>query len=142
MMVKYIMKSPSFAGNVVFGYQDEFCVFFHNESDMNAVQKQWIWDHFPRNLEALKGLVKVIKGTISLVPPNTEFDDFWDVYKKKVNRKRCEPLWEKLSESKKVEAIMAVAAYDGYLKRTGRAKLDPENYLRNESWENNWNALR
>ena len=68
------------------------------------------------------------------------FDMFWIAYNKKINRKRCEPIWNKLSKPKQVKAYYGVKSYDKYLKvESWRQKADPENYLRNEMWENEYN---
>jgi hypothetical protein len=64
---------------------------------------------------------------------------FWQRYDKKINRKRCEPLWEKLSKPKQVAAWAGIDAYNKFLQANSwRKKADPETYLRNEMWENEW----
>jgi hypothetical protein len=67
------------------------------------------------------------------------FEMFWNSYGKKINRKRCEPLFYKLSKEKQIKAVHGIHAYNKYLtKESWRTKLDPETYLRNESWESEW----
>ena len=66
------------------------------------------------------------------------FDMFWLKYNKKINKLRAVPLWNKLTKTKQVKAYTGIAAYDKFLRSTTRQKLDPENYLRNEAWENEW----
>jgi hypothetical protein len=67
------------------------------------------------------------------------FEMFWQRYDKKINRKRCEPLWEKLSKPKQVAAWAGIDAYNKFLQANSwRKKADPETYLRNEMWENEW----
>lgn len=66
------------------------------------------------------------------------FEMFWNAYRLKVNKKRCTPLWDKLSKPKQVAAFYGISRYDKFLHKTGRYKLDPENYLRNETWENEY----
>jgi hypothetical protein len=64
---------------------------------------------------------------------------FWQLYDKKINRKRCEPLWDKLSKNKQVAAWAGINAYNKFLQANSwRKKADPESYLKNEMWENEW----
>lgn len=68
------------------------------------------------------------------------FDMFWEAYDKKINRKRAEILWAKLAKPQKVKAFFGVSAYNKYLKAEGwRKKADPEKYLRDQYWENEYN---
>lgn len=68
------------------------------------------------------------------------FDMFWTAYDKKINKLRADNLWRKLSKADQVLAYTGIAAYDKFLKESnwGRAKADPETYLRNRMWENEW----
>jgi len=141
-MEKYVLTSASFKGNVVFGYSGGVLTFYHNESDMNEKQSEWLFLHFPFTLAALVKIKSIIKGKLEQIPPDISFDAFWTKYDKKVNRKRCEPLYAKLTEADKIMALMSILPYHNYLKRmNGRAKLDPENYLKREAFRNNWNQL-
>lgn len=142
-MNKYLLTSKAFVGSVVFGYRDGILTLFENDTEMTYEQIKWCAEHLPTHEEQLEELRRVIKGSIQEVPPATDFDTFWQTYGKKINKKRCEPLWKKLTEADRALAIMSVRAYDGYLKRSnGRAKMDPENYLRKESFRNEWNSLQ
>ena len=64
-----------------------------------------------------------------------EFDVFWDLYDKKVDRKKSEYKWLKLSESDMQKCIEAIPIY---IKSTLDKKFrkDPVTYLNNRSWEN------
>jgi len=80
-------------------------------------------------------------GSVTIVETSYEvtFEMFWNKYDYKVNKKRCEPLWSKLSKASQVEAYIGVDAYNKFLKGTGwRKKADPEKYLRDHYWENEW----
>jgi hypothetical protein len=67
------------------------------------------------------------------------FDEFWNRYSKKINRKRAEAEWSKLNIAERVAAYYGIEVYDEFLKRVKvRQKLDPENYLKQRSWENEW----
>ncbi|AEL23869.1 hypothetical protein [Cyclobacterium marinum] len=142
MVEKYVLTSSAFRGNVVFGFCDGFLVYFNNESEMNTLQTKWLLTNLPFTRENLEAIKPIIKGKIEVIPHDLSFASFWDAYNKKVNKKRCEPLWNKLSEADKITCLMSIKSYDGYLRRMGgRAKLDPENYLKRESYHNPWNQL-
>lgn len=138
MIKKYILTSPKFNGGVVFGYDANNClVFYHNECDSPAAIN-WLKDRLPGNDIALVELKKKIEGTIQVVPPDLSFDTFWEAYDKKINRKRCEPLWKKLNDADRMRAIMNIKPYDAYLQRTGIAKCMAENYLKKEYYTVDW----
>lgn len=141
-MKKYILTSQSFKGNIFFGYEEGFLVHYDNQSQMEPVQLRWLLTNFPLTFKNLEAIKPKIKGRIEEVPVDVSFDGFWEAYGKKLNRKRCEPLWRKLTESDQITCIKSIPAYNSYLKRmNGRAKLDPENYLRTEAFQNPWNSL-
>jgi hypothetical protein len=141
-MVKYMLTSKSFEGDVVFGFEGGFLVFFKNSAKMNELQIRWLFTNFPFTLESLEAISAKITGKLDLVPQDLGFDAFWEAYGKKINRKRCEPLWKKLSDAEKMTCLISIPAYNGYLKRVSyRPKMDPENYLRRESFQNPWNSL-
>src|SRR5262245_33600373 len=54
------------------------------------------------------------------------FDQFWNSYSKKINKGRCSPLWENLSDGDTVLAWLGIKPYDMFLaKQNNRKKLDP-----------------
>lgn len=88
-------------------------------------------------LEAGEGFTadaKIVEGSFEVT-----FDMFWSAYGQKINKLRCEKLWQGLNKAQQVFAWYGIAKYDEFLKGTGwRKKADPETYLRNRSWENEW----
>jgi hypothetical protein len=67
------------------------------------------------------------------------YDMFWKAYNKKINNKRCIQLWNKMSKTKQVKAYYGITQYDKFLsKEDWRTKADPETYLRNEMFYNEW----
>lgn len=90
----------------------------------------------------LPDMEKLIEGTqASIVETDFEisYKMFWDAYDKKINNKRCEALWEKLSKANQLKAWQGVAAYKKFLAaNTWRKQADPEKYLREQYWENEW----
>jgi hypothetical protein len=141
--IKYILSSPKFDGKLIFGYSDGFLVFYENAATFKKPESyQWILSNLPLTVPQLTAMAAAIPGKAEPLPDDLTFDAFWTAYQKKVNRIRCEPLWNKLSEGDRIECLQSLKPYDGYLKRmNGRAKLDPENYLKRESFRNPWNTL-
>jgi hypothetical protein len=143
-MKKYVLTSTSFIGNVTFGYNDiGQLVFFDNSSKMDANQHAWLLNNLPTASPVLEIIKTKIKGTIEEIPEDISFDAFWNKYDKKINRKRCEPLWKKLSDADKLCAIKNIKPYEDYLQRTGfRGKCDPENYFKKEYHLVDWKKER
>ncbi len=131
-----------FKGSVEFGFSDEdFLIYFHNDSEMNAEQQMWLLNKVPRTIHLINELATTIKGKLEEIPVDLSFDAFWTKYGKKINRKRCEPLWKKLKDTERMQALRSIEPYKAYLQRSGfRGQLDPENYLKNGSYETNWNS--
>ena len=61
------------------------------------------------------------------------FEEFWEEYDKKTDKKRSESLWKKMSKDKKEQAINYI---EGYKKGQPDKKYrkNPDTYLRNETW--------
>jgi hypothetical protein len=142
-LIKYILTSPNFEGRLIFGFDGDKLRLYSDESNLTRSQLEWMMLKRPFTEQELKEFVRHLKvgAKLTMVPPSLEFDAFWNAYKKKVNRQRCEPLWKKMSDAERTSCLMSIAAYDSFLMRDGRAKLDPENYLKRKAWDNNWNAL-
>lgn len=137
-----MMTSPRFEGKIIFGFTGQFLTYFENTSDLSELGVRWLFTNFPFTVEALESIRGKISGKLDMMPTDLGFDAFWEAYGKKVNRKRCEPLWKKLSDSERMTCLQSIPAYNSYLKRMGnRAKLDPENYLKRESFQNPWQSL-
>lgn len=140
--IKYTLTSAKFPGKLVFGYSDGFITFYQCAAEIKPAAYKWILENFPLTPGHLKKMADAIPGKMEVVPEDLSFDAFWEAYAKKVNKIRCELLWKKMSEADRIECLSSIKAYDGYLRRmNGRAKLDPENYLKKESFRNNWNQL-
>jgi hypothetical protein len=77
---------------------------------------------------------RITEGEITI-----SFEQFWKKYDKKINKARCLPMWNKLPGNEQVKAFTGIDKYNAYLKKeTWRSKLDPENYLKNKTWENEY----
>lgn len=145
MMRKFVLTSQMFTGSVTFGFnEDGWLNYFNNEADFDNTQHGWLLNIeknvFPRHVSQIEALAKVIKGRLEEVPPDLSFDAFWDAYGKKINRKRAELLYKKMSEPQRLKCILSIKPYQNYLGRVKwRTQADPDTYLRNENYETDWN---
>lgn len=138
-----LLISSKFEGEVELRYEDDVLVKYENRAKMTDEMLQWFCTYFPTTTHALKVVVDASKTLrVKDVPVDTSFASFWERYDKKINKKRCEPLYEKLSESERVQCIMTIKQYDFYLGRFNRVKMDPENWLRKCGWETEWQKLK
>ncbi len=73
-------------------------------------------------------------GKESLVEDQYSFENFWNLYNKKVDRQSAERKYSKLKESEKEKIFETIPAY---IKSTPDPKYrkNPDTYLNNRSWE-------
>lgn len=141
-MKKLIFTADAFTGHSVLLYneQDALVAIDCTASDATNTQRDWLFKHAPRHMGYLKQfLASTRTGRIVQEDLAVTFDMFWDKYAKKLNRKRSLALWGKLPKTKQVFAYHGIDKYNYYLScNQWRSKADPDTYLRNEMWENEW----
>ncbi len=142
-MVKFTVTSPSFSGEiyVVYGQNNELLLLDFLHAEIGVDQIQWIKDRMPAMYFKNNFLSHFGKANLNFISSDFDvtFQQFWDFYNKKINKGRCLPKWNKLSHSERVKAYFGVKVYFNYLKGTGfRSKADPERYLNDKMWENEW----
>lgn len=142
-MRAFMLQSENVTGNVVLQYNQQGQLISINTEDcsLTLAQLRSFLKVVPltiADLESGNGLsktTKIIEQGITV-----SFDAFWNKYNKKINRKRSEELWLRMSQSDQVLAYYGIAPYDKYLKATKyRSKADPDTYLRNRYYENEYN---
>src|SRR5690554_2413035 len=105
-MKKYSFTHEKHKGSISFWYNEkDILVHYNNDTDMTDTALVWFLNNIPRDLTELESLKKTTKGTLIEVPQEISFDAFWDTYSKKINRKRCETIWAKMTEAQKLKAI-------------------------------------
>lgn len=62
------------------------------------------------------------------------FDDFWELYDKKVGRSKAEKLYSKISTNDKAKIFEHIEPYK-QSQPDKKFRKDPETYLRNRAWE-------
>ena len=141
-MRKFQISSINFQGHFEIIFDDDGLLQVLNlrpATGLNRALIHSIKKKVPEHLSDLEAAFKDTYATVVEADFCISFEDFWNAYDKKINRKRCLPLWEKLSNSKQVKAFYGIRQYDKFLKQESwRKKADPENYLRAEMWENEW----
>jgi hypothetical protein len=66
---------------------------------------------------------------------NVSFDEFWDLYDKKIDRPVCQKKWDKLKQSEK-EAIMKYIPLYKQAEPDKKFRKNPETFINRKSWEN------
>lgn len=142
-MRKFLIESPRFEGNAEILYNDQGTLMLIDLT--NCVIDVDVVHHFKQSVPA--EIKRVLDGT-GFGPTTTvvegafevTFEMFWKAYNKKINKIRAEKVWNSLSKVDQVRAYYGIKAYDKHLATVEkyRAKADPETYLRNRYWENEW----
>lgn len=138
-MKKMILTSPKYTGQITFGYSDTGqLLFYHNECDLDHTKLEWLLPNLPIYETQLLTLKIKLQGTLIEAQIDISFDAFWDAYKIKHNRKRAEPLYQKLSDQDKTIAILKIKSYQQYCANKSRGIADPEKYLRDRFFDTDW----
>jgi hypothetical protein len=141
-MRKFLITSPKFTGaaEIFFNETGMLCKIDCTNTNMDE-QLMHHFKHFcPANVRMLINDNPFSQQT-TVVEADFEvtFQMFWDTYKNKVNRIRAENLWKKISKTEQVEAYYGISKYDKFLqKNEWRTKADPDTYLRNKYWQNEY----
>ncbi len=141
-MRKFLITSPHFRGTAEILYREDGVLvkIDLSQCEMNIGITDAFKKKVPAHLNDIETAFKDTKATVIEADFEVTFEMFWNAYNKKINRKRCEPIWNKLSKPKQVKAYYGIKQYDKYLKvESWRQKADPDTYLRNETFENEYN---
>lgn len=143
-MKHYILTSSKFDGQIVYKYDAAgYLVYFSYEAEMNEEQRTWALTKMPLTASGFTDMVgKSTTVKVQEIKQDLGFDAFWEAYDHKLNRKRCEPLWNKMNEKNRLLCLNSIRAYNKYLERTGIRKKDPEGYLKNEMYHNDYHKLK
>lgn len=142
-MKKFILTSTSFTGELYFVFSESkrLVIVDLSQADLSAEQQQYILQHLPLSFDDMDTFTAPLKNmSVVKATYQVSFDQFWNKYAQKRNRKRCEALWNKLSQDKQLRAYDGIDRYDRYLRALSwqRSKLDPDSYLSGERWEDDW----
>ena len=67
------------------------------------------------------------------------FDSFWDLYDKKIERKKCESKWDRLPESEREVILKFIPVYKKSEPNL-KFRKNPYTFLNSEIWKDDWNA--
>lgn len=137
-MRKYVLTSPGFKGELIFGYNSEqVLVHFENNAELEAPHLDYLKRNFPFVADELPKVVR--KGKLTEIT-DLSFTKFWADYSYKVgNKARAEKLWNKLQESERIAVFEALPRYNYYLKtHPSIEKTYAETFLYQRRWENEY----
>jgi len=137
-MRKYVLTSPGFTGELIFGYNSEnILVHFENKAELKSEHLSYLQRNFPFVNDELPKIAK--KGRITEIT-DLGFERFWNEYGAKVgNKKQTEKLWVELQESDKIAIFEHLPKYNYYLKtHQGLMRAYPSTFLNQRRWENEY----
>lgn len=144
-MKHILIYSAKFTGQIALKYDDAGMLISFDATGAQMTNNQLVAFHqrMPFTISWLYSLVDRTGVTVEEIPEDLTFDRFWEAYDRKINRLRCEPLWKKLSDAEKMQALRSLAPYEAYLQRTGyRSKADPEGFLKKKMFTTDWKSLK
>lgn len=140
-MRRFLITSTAYAGDAEVLYDADGRLVRMDVSRTNMPVK-WVKvfkEKVPAHVDELQTVFAKSNITVVEADYQVSFAEWWAKYDRKINKKRCEPLWEKMSKTDQVKAFVGVEAYNRHLKKESwRSKADPEKYLRDRYWENEW----
>lgn len=140
-MKRFLITSPRFTGTVELIYNEDGKIIHVSLAD--AEMDSATAEHLLRCISAAAARVADKMGNAKVIESEVEitFDMFWKAYGKKINKSRCILLWGKMNKAAQVAAYVGIRKYNKYLFEVKwRNKADPETYLRNAYWENEYES--
>lgn len=143
-MIKFTAISPSYTGEVYIIYGDDGKLLSLDflSAELSELQTEWLKSKVPVTYKEQEFLQHFAAGRFEFFHDGYEvsFEMFWIKYGKKINKKRCQSIWNNLSKVQRAKAYFGVTKYDAYLASLNwnRTKADPEAYLTKKMWDNEW----
>lgn len=139
-MRKFIITAAEYNGEavVVYDHSGRLAELNLQQTDMTIEQR-----HFfkAKVASSLANIAAKFDAATTIIEADYEvpFEQFWKEYGKKINKARCILLWNKMNKAQQLAAWQGIKKYDAYLKKESwRTKADPETYLRNRYWDNEY----
>jgi len=116
------------------------------EGHLTGTQIDWLFSsgNFPANENVMKNvwMQKLKKNfEVTVGDPDLSFEYFYNAYGNKIKKTKSEAAWKKLSKADKILALQKIKAYKGYLKRKGVAQANPEAYINQKRWEDDFDSI-
>jgi hypothetical protein len=79
--------------------------------------------------------LELVKDKEAAIEDRVTFDDFWTLYPKRMEKKRCEKLWARMTPRQQMDAVVACAAWQRVWQAQEWCYLKyPGTWLFNECW--------
>lgn len=141
-MRRFQITSTKYTGiaELIYNQHETLCKIDCTDTDMNADTIRSFKKAVPATLAELAAGGNFTAGTTVVEAGyRIPFDQFWKDYNKKINKGRCIPLYTKLNDADTIACHSGIKMYDKFLEKIAvRQKLDPENYIKNKTWENEY----
>jgi hypothetical protein len=141
-MKRFIATSPKFAGElrIVYSESGRLLQLDFMAAELSEEQTEYFKRMVPVVYDQafMRGFAKT---ELTFIQEGYEitFEMFWDKYGKKVNPDRCKALWKWMSTPDHIKAFFGIDRYNRMLqKHTWRSKADPQTYLKDKFWNNEW----
>lgn len=147
---RIVSQTDKFTGEIIIGFNDKGVINLVDTTDTKFGAKSMtkLFEILPKDLgkdliKTLSDLSSTANFKITEIPADLTFERFWNTYDHKINKKRCIPLYNKLSDADKFLAITKIKDYKSYLSwQQWRGTLDPEKWLRDRQFETEWKKLK
>ena len=149
METKYIVtgKETDIAFEFKYDLNGSIIAFKVIRGSFTTQQAKWLFsERFPAFESLMKSVwmnetdykkkFKIEAGEIDL-----SFETFYNVYNHKIKKVKAKAAWDQLNKADKLEALKGIKAYNGYLKRKGVAKANPQAYINQRYWEDDFNSI-
>src|SRR5687767_4398903 len=109
-MRRFLVTSPSFSGEaeIVYNTNETLIWIDMSKTNMGANIVTAFKAKVPANVHLLAAAFADTMATIVEADYEVSFEMFWQKYDKKINRKRCEPVWNKLIKTEQVRAYNGI----------------------------------
>jgi hypothetical protein len=110
------------------------------ETTMTLNQRQVLLSRLPLHVDKLETLNDL---PIHIIERDYEvsFEQFWNAYGLKINKKRAADIWIKMSKTNRILAYHSINKYNRYLaKENWRKKADADTYLKQEYFNNEYSS--
>lgn len=116
------------------------------EGKLSGKQIDWLFStgNFAANENVMKNVWMLkLKANfeISVGEPDLSFETFYNVYGNKIKKTKAEAAWKKLRKADKILALQKIKSYKGYLKRKQVAQMNPEAYINQKRWEDDFDSI-
>lgn len=126
--------SEAIDGCMLFTYKNGILLSAEICCELTEVQQTWLSNHFPVTIN-MHDRMTGKGGKMEEEATDLGLDSFWRTYGVKINRKRTTPLWAKLSNADRIAVFASIPKYKRYVAAKGISMVNPENYLRDERWD-------